>query len=89
MLLVGIGVRYFQLCAERLAMRARRVVAKLLVMKIKIYSVEAETIDTPVQPKFRHIKSGILDLRVVKIQVRLFFQKVMQVILSLSSGYGP
>mmetsp|Transcript_23055 Transcript_23055/g.39166 ORF Transcript_23055/g.39166 Transcript_23055/m.39166 type:complete len:721 (+) Transcript_23055:1136-3298(+) len=58
-----------------------RVAAQVLVCKVKVDRVEAETIHAPLQPEPGHIQQRILHVHVVEIQVRLAVQEIVQVIL--------
>ncbi len=50
-------------------------------MKVEIHNVEAKTIHAHVEPELRDIESFLLHIRIVKIQIRLFFEEVVQVVL--------
>ena len=49
----------------------RRVIAKLLIVHVEVNGVEAESINTSVQPEPTHVQKRLLNLWIVEVQVGL------------------
>ena len=79
--LVGVRVVAFELGGGAHLFGARRVIAELFVVEAEIDDVEAEGIDTAFQPEADDVEGFLLDSRVVVVQVGLFTQEIVEVIL--------
>ena len=66
-----------------------RVVTQLLVMNIIVHCVMPETVHAALQPKINGFIECLAHVLVMKIQVRLRCQKVMQIILAAACVPGP
>ena len=59
----------------------RTVRAELCVVEIVVHGIQPEAIDPPVQPEAHHLQQPVLHIGVVKVQIRLAGQEVVQIIL--------
>src|SRR6478609_2490646 len=77
--------------ATRLAqmLRPRRVVTQLRVMKAEIDGIEAQSIDTAVQPEAHVVERCLANVRVVEVQIRLCTQEIVQVVLPAARLPSP
>ena len=62
--------------------RGRRIVRQRLVMEIEVGGVEAEPVDAQLQPEAQIVELCLTHLRMMKVQVRLAGEKVVQIILA-------
>ena len=69
--------------------RRRRIVPQLRVVHGEIDGVKAETVNATVQPEAGDLKQGVLDCRIVQVELRLLRQEVVHVILAASGVPGP
>ena len=60
----------------------RRVIAQLGIVHRKVDRIEPEAVDTAVQPEARDLEHRILYLRIVKIEIGLLGQEIVQIILA-------
>jgi len=61
--------------------RQRRIVLQPLRMEIEVDRIEPESIDAAIHPEAGDIQQSILDLGIVKVQVGLFGEEIVQVVL--------
>ena len=69
--------------------RCRRIVPQLRVMHGEINGVKAEAVNATVQPEAGDLKQGVLDRRIVQVELWLLRQEVVHVILAASGIPGP
>src|SRR5205085_243346 len=59
------------------------------VVHREVDRVDAETVDAAVEPEARRIQQGILNARVVHIEIGLLAQEIVQIILPAARIPGP
>jgi hypothetical protein len=67
----------------------RRIVAQLRVMQVRVRHVETEAVDAAVQPEGQHVDRGLARLGVVKIDLGLLLQELVEVILATQRMIRP
>ena len=60
-----------------------------LIMKIKIHNVKAEPVNPHIQPKSGIIQLRLSHMRIIKIEVRLAAQEIVQIVLPAAWIPGP
>ena len=69
--------------------RRRRIVPQLRVVHGEIDGVKAEAVNATVQPEAGDLKQGVLDCRIVQVELRLLRQEVVHVVLAASGVPSP
>jgi len=77
-----VRVIWAEAAADSLRRRLGRVVAQQAVVKTEVDGIQAQPINATIQPEAHDIEHRSAYFRVVKVQVRLRSQKVVQVILA-------
>ena len=78
-MVIGVHRRRNGVIAQRFGQR--RVVAQILVSKVKIDRIQTKAVHAALEPKLRHIQQSLLHGCVVQVQVGLARQEIVQVIL--------
>ena len=84
--LIRVGIVRGVAATAALCGRLGWVVAQLLVVKAEVDGIEAHTIDAALEPEPQVVQYGLLHFRMVEVQIWLFHQKVVQVVLP-SAGF--
>ena len=69
--------------------RPRRIVTQLQVVHEEVGDIQPEAVDAAIEPERRDVDNCLLDLRVVQVQVRLFAEKVVEIVLVPRSAPSP
>jgi len=80
--LKGVGVVGAEAAADTLCRRLGRVVAQQPVVKTEVDGVQAQAIDTAIQPETHHIQYRGTHVGIVEVEIGLRGQKIVQVILA-------
>ncbi|MNX95020.1 hypothetical protein D3C86_1272730 [compost metagenome] len=81
MILHAIGIDVGRIETKTFLVEKRRVVAQKLVVEIVVDGIEPETVHAAIQPEAHGFEKSILNLGIVKIQVRLRGEEAVHVIL--------
>ena len=71
------------------AARRGRIVPKIRVVHREVDRVDAKPVDAPVQPEPSSAEQSVLHIAIVQIEVGLFFEEIVQVILAPPRVPGP
>ena len=82
--LIRVGVVRGVAATASLCGRLGWVVAQLLVVEAEIDGIEAHAINAALEPEPQVVQYGLLHFRMVEVQIWLFHQKVVQVVLPAS-----
>ena len=87
--LVVVGVHCGSNGIVALLGRQSRIVAQFIIAEVEVDRVEAEAIDTAIEPEAGNVEHGILDFRIVEVEVRLRGQEIVLEILQPRRIPGP